>query len=89
MIMANPSPFVSVVLGRCGLAHEATLVDFPDMSGFEVRVSGSVKMVEAAVPAFIEHGLRSLNPRIRDLWRKAAPVVDNVLTTAYSFLPCQ
>ena len=43
--------------GRCGLVHEAMLADFPDMSGFEVYVCGSVKMVEAAVPAFIEHGL--------------------------------
>ena len=43
--------------GRCGLVHEAMLADFPDMSGFEVYVCGSVKMVEAAVPTFIEHGL--------------------------------
>jgi NAD(P)H-flavin reductase/ferredoxin/quinol-cytochrome oxidoreductase complex cytochrome b subunit len=43
--------------GRRGLVHEAMLADFPDMSGFEVYVCGSVKMVEAAVPAFIEHGL--------------------------------
>ena len=43
--------------GRHGLVHEAMLADFPDMSGYEVYVCGSVKMVEAAVPAFIEHGL--------------------------------
>ena len=43
--------------GRRGLVHEAMLADFPDMSGYEVYVCGSVKMVEAAVPAFIEHGL--------------------------------
>lgn len=30
---------------------------FPDMRGYEVYVCGSVKMVEAAVPAFIQHGL--------------------------------
>ena len=63
---ARPFHFVPVLshaeagdawTGRCGLVHEAMLADFPDMSGFEVYVCGSVKMVEAAVPAFIEHGL--------------------------------
>jgi CDP-4-dehydro-6-deoxyglucose reductase, E3 len=43
--------------GRRGLVHEAMLADFPDMSGHEVYVCGSAKMVEAAVPAFIGHGL--------------------------------
>ncbi|MEO8347071.1 MAG: 2Fe-2S iron-sulfur cluster-binding protein, partial [Betaproteobacteria bacterium] len=43
--------------GRRGLVHEAMLADFPDMSGYEVYVCGSVKMVEAAVPAFVENGL--------------------------------
>jgi CDP-4-dehydro-6-deoxyglucose reductase, E3 len=43
--------------GRAGLVHEAMLKDFPDLQGFEVYVCGSVKMVDAAVPAFIAHGL--------------------------------
>ncbi len=43
--------------GRQGLVHEAMLADFPDMTGYEVYVCGSVKMVEAAVPVFLEHGL--------------------------------
>jgi NAD(P)H-flavin reductase len=43
--------------GRSGLVHEAMLADFPDMRGYEVYVCGSVKMVEAAVPVFLEHGL--------------------------------
>lgn len=43
--------------GRRGMIHEAMLADHPDMTGFEVYVCGSVKMVEAAVPAFIGHGL--------------------------------
>ena len=43
--------------GRSGLAHEAMLADFPDMRGYEIYVCGSVKMVEAAVPAFISQGL--------------------------------
>ena len=43
--------------GRTGLVHEAMLADFADLTGFEVYVCGSVKMVEAAVPAFIAQGL--------------------------------
>jgi NAD(P)H-flavin reductase/ferredoxin len=43
--------------GRTGFVHEAMLADFPDLRGHEVYVCGSVKMVEAAVPAFLERGL--------------------------------
>jgi len=43
--------------GRTGLVHEAILQDFPDLSGYLVYACGSVKMVEAARPAFIAHGL--------------------------------
>jgi CDP-4-dehydro-6-deoxyglucose reductase len=43
--------------GRTGLVHEAMLADFRDLTGQEVYVCGSVKMVESAVPAFMDHGL--------------------------------
>ena len=43
--------------GRTGMVHEAMLADFPDLRGFEVYVCGSLKMVEAAVPAFMAQGL--------------------------------
>ena len=43
--------------GRVGLVHEAILKDFPDMTGYEVYVCGSVKMVETAFPAFLAQGL--------------------------------
>jgi NAD(P)H-flavin reductase len=43
--------------GRRGLAHEALLADHPDLSGYEVYACGSTRMVEAAVPDFIAHGL--------------------------------
>ncbi len=43
--------------GRRGRVHEAMLADFSDLRGFEVYVCGSVKMVDAAVPAFIAQGL--------------------------------
>jgi NAD(P)H-flavin reductase len=43
--------------GRTGLVHEAILADFPDLSGFSVYACGSVKMVNAARPAFMAQGL--------------------------------
>lgn len=43
--------------GRRGLVHEAMLEDYPDLSGHEVYVCGSVLMVDTAVPAFIARGL--------------------------------
>ena len=33
------------------------LEDHPDLRGFEVYACGSMKMVEAAVPDFLKHGL--------------------------------
>ena len=43
--------------GRTGLVHEAMLEDFPDLSSHEVYLCGSVRMVDAAVPAFLAQGL--------------------------------
>ncbi len=43
--------------GRRGLVHEAMLADHPDLAGYEVYACGSVRMVEAAVPDFLAHGL--------------------------------
>lgn len=43
--------------GRTGLVHQAMLADRPDLGGHEVYVCGSVQMVEAAVPAFLQQGL--------------------------------
>lgn len=43
--------------GRRGLVHEAMLTDHPDLAGYEVYACGSVRMVEAAVPDFLAHGL--------------------------------
>jgi NAD(P)H-flavin reductase len=43
--------------GRRGLVHEAMLSDHPDLRGYEVYACGSVRMVEAAVPDFLAHGL--------------------------------
>ncbi|HSD59902.1 MAG TPA: cytochrome b N-terminal domain-containing protein [Burkholderiales bacterium] len=43
--------------GRSGLVHEAILQDFPDLAGHQIYACGSVKMVEAAHPAFVAKGL--------------------------------
>jgi CDP-4-dehydro-6-deoxyglucose reductase, E3 len=43
--------------GRRGLVHHALLADHPDLAGCEVYACGSVRMVEAAVPDFLAHGL--------------------------------
>jgi len=43
--------------GRTGLVHEAILHDFPDLSGHLVYACGSVRMVQAAKPAFVAQGL--------------------------------
>ena len=59
--------------GRKGLVHEAILADYPDLAGHRIYACGSVKMVEAAQPAFAKQGLSpddcfsdafSLAPRI-------------------------
>jgi len=43
--------------GRRGFVHQALLDDHPDLNGYEVYACGSVRMVEAAVPDFLAHGL--------------------------------
>ncbi len=43
--------------GRRGFVHQALLTDHPDLNGYEVYACGSVRMVEAAVPDLLAHGL--------------------------------
>ena len=43
--------------GRTGLVHEAILADYPDLSGYEIYACGSLRMVDAARPAFMAQGL--------------------------------
>ncbi|MFN0184860.1 MAG: cytochrome b N-terminal domain-containing protein [Aquabacterium sp.] len=43
--------------GRRGLVHETLLADHPDLQGYDVYACGSVRMVQAAVPDFLAHGL--------------------------------
>lgn len=58
--------------GRTGLVHEAMLADFSDLSGYEVYLCGSVRMVETAVPAFIAQGLDE-NSCFSDAFVPSAP----------------
>ena len=44
--------------GRTGLVHEAILSDFPNLGGYQIYACGSVKMVEAAHPAFSARGMQ-------------------------------
>jgi CDP-4-dehydro-6-deoxyglucose reductase, E3 len=55
-VLSEPAP-EDEWRGRTGLVHEAILADFPDLSGCEIYACGSVKMVQAARPAFLAHGL--------------------------------
>ena len=55
-VLSEPEP-ADGWAGRTGLVHQAMLADFPDLQGHEVYVCGSVRMVEAAVPAFLAQGL--------------------------------
>ncbi|MBL8347408.1 MAG: 2Fe-2S iron-sulfur cluster binding domain-containing protein [Rubrivivax sp.] len=43
--------------GRRGFVHAALLADHPDLRGWEVYACGSMRMVQAAVPDFLAHGL--------------------------------
>ena len=43
--------------GRRGFVHDALLADHADLTGWEVYACGSVRMVHAAVPDFLAHGL--------------------------------
>lgn len=72
-VLSEPAP-QDAWQGRTGLVHEAILADYPDLAGHRIYACGSVKMVEAAQPAFAKHGLSpddcfsdafKLAPRIR------------------------
>ncbi len=55
-VLSEPAP-EDRWTGRTGLVHAAMLEDFPDLTGYEVYVCGSVRMVETAIPAFLTQGL--------------------------------
>jgi NAD(P)H-flavin reductase len=55
-VLSEPGP-EDAWTGRTGLVHEAILADYPDLAGHRIYACGSVKMVEAAQPAFAKQGL--------------------------------
>jgi CDP-4-dehydro-6-deoxyglucose reductase, E3 len=57
-VLSEPKPEENWT-GRTGLVHEAIVADYPDLSAHQVYACGSVGMVEAAHPAFVEHGISS------------------------------
>ncbi|MEO8143296.1 MAG: CDP-6-deoxy-delta-3,4-glucoseen reductase [Betaproteobacteria bacterium] len=57
-VLSDPAP-EDAWTGRTGLVHEAILADYPDLSAHQVYACGSVQMVEAAQPAFVERGISS------------------------------
>jgi CDP-4-dehydro-6-deoxyglucose reductase len=44
-------------MGRTGWVHEAVAADYPDLSGYDVYMSGPPPMIEAAKPVFVAQGL--------------------------------
>jgi NAD(P)H-flavin reductase/ferredoxin len=55
-VLSDPAP-EDAWQGRTGLVHEAIIADYPDLAGHRIYACGSVKMVEAAQPAFARQGL--------------------------------
>jgi CDP-4-dehydro-6-deoxyglucose reductase len=56
-VLSEPAP-EDRWTGRTGLVHEAILADFPNLAEFQVYACGSAGMVQAAYPAFRDHGLK-------------------------------
>ncbi|MBI1943283.1 MAG: cytochrome b N-terminal domain-containing protein [Betaproteobacteria bacterium] len=56
-VLSEPAP-EDRWTGRTGLVHEAILADFPNLAAYQVYACGSAGMVQAAYPAFKEHGLK-------------------------------
>ena len=42
---------------RTGFVHEVVIADFPDLSGFDLYMSGPPPMIEAGRRAFVQGGL--------------------------------
>ena len=71
-VLSEPAP-EDQWTGRTGLVHEAIIADFPDLSSYQVYACGSAGMVEAAYPAFQQHGL-SQDDCFSDAFRLSAKI---------------
>jgi CDP-4-dehydro-6-deoxyglucose reductase len=47
--------------GACGWVHEQIVADYPDLSAYEIYMSGPPPMIEAGKQAFLSHGLCAEN----------------------------
>ncbi|TAK48706.1 MAG: CDP-6-deoxy-delta-3,4-glucoseen reductase [Betaproteobacteria bacterium] len=79
-VLSEPAP-EDRWTGRTGLVHEAILADFPDLSSYQVYACGSAGMVEAAYPAFQQHGL-SQDDCFSDAFRLSAKIRTDTLELA-------
>ena len=43
--------------GKTGFVHEAIIEEYPDLSGYDVYMSGPPPMIKAGMDAFYAHGL--------------------------------
>ncbi|MDZ7810968.1 MAG: hypothetical protein U5L11_13995 [Arhodomonas sp.] len=55
-VLSEPDP-ADGWQGRTGFVHEAVLADHPDLSAYDVYMSGPPPMIDAARTAFLVHGL--------------------------------
>lgn len=56
VVLSDPEAALAANL-RAGFVHEAVLEDHPDLSGFDVYMSGPPAMIDAGRRAFVEAGL--------------------------------
>lgn len=55
-VLSHPEP-ADQWQGRTGLVPDVLLADYPDLSGYDIYMSGPPAMIEAAKQTFAEHGL--------------------------------
>lgn len=54
-VLSEPDPDW---IGRCGFVHQAVMEDYPDLSGFDIYLSGPPVMVQAGRQGFLAQGAR-------------------------------
>lgn len=63
--------------GKSGLVMDALLASCPDLSGYDIYMSGPPPMIEAAMPVFTQHGA-SLDHMYSDAFEFAQDVLDKI-----------
>jgi CDP-4-dehydro-6-deoxyglucose reductase len=57
-VLSEPDPDWQ---GESGWVHERVVADYPDLSGYDVYMSGPPPMINAGKQAFLDHGLPGEN----------------------------